>query len=94
MPVGLNDRPLIKPILSLGYLALLWMPIVLGWVSGNEKVLEGMAATKRGLRDVVRGDTIGFVGGLGLSLLVILIAVGVAAGGSDVTQPSAPVEVD
>ena len=73
MPVGLDDRPLIRPILSLGYLSLLWMPIVLGWVSGNEKVLEGMAATKRGLRDIVRGGAIGFAGGLGLSLLILLI---------------------
>jgi branched-chain amino acid transport system permease protein len=73
MPVGLDDRPLIQPILSLGYLALLWIPFVLGWLSGNETVLEGMAATKRGMRDVMRGDVIGFVGGLGLSLLVILL---------------------
>ncbi|MEM7095575.1 MAG: branched-chain amino acid ABC transporter permease [Actinomycetota bacterium] len=73
MPNGLNDRLLIDPILSLGYLSLLWLPFAFGWLSGNEKVLEGMARTKRGLRDVVRGDVIGFVGGLGLSLLVILI---------------------
>lgn len=34
------------------------------------------------------------LGAGGAALLVILIAVGVAAGGSNVTQPSAPVEVD
>ena len=73
MPVGLDDRLLIKPILSLGYLSLLWIPLVMGWVSGNETVLEGMAATKRGARDLVRGAAIGVVGGLGLSLLILLI---------------------
>ena len=73
MPVGLDDRSLIEPILSMGYVALLWIPFVLGWLSGNQTVLEGMAATKRGLRDVMRGDVIGFVGGLGLSLLIILL---------------------
>ena len=57
----------------MGYVALLWIPFVLGWLSGNQTVLEGMAATKRGLRDVMRGDVIGFVGGLGLSLLIILL---------------------
>ena len=73
MAVGLNDRMLIRPVLSLGYLSLLWLPLIMGWLSGNEVVLEGMAATKRGVRDVVRGDTIGFIGGLGLSLLILLL---------------------
>ena len=73
MPIGLNDRILIRPVLSLGYLSLLWLPLVIGWISGNETVLEGMAAAKRGPRDVVRGAVVGFVGGLGLSLLVLLV---------------------
>jgi len=73
MPVGLNDRMLITPVLSLGYLSLLWLPLLLGWLSGNEKVLEGMATTKRGGRDIVRGALIGLIGGLGLSLLIMLL---------------------
>lgn len=73
MPIGLNDRILIRPILSLGYLSLLWLPLLLGYVVGNEKVLEGVAATKRGGHDVVTGAAVGLLGGLGLSLLIILI---------------------
>lgn len=73
IPVGLNDRTLVKPVLSLGYLSLLWLPLLFGWLSGNETVLEGMVATKRGARDIVRGLMVGLVGGLGLSLLLILV---------------------
>ena len=28
MPIGLNGRKLIEPVLSLGYLSLLWLPLV------------------------------------------------------------------
>lgn len=73
MPVGLDKRLLIDPLLSLGYTSLLWLPFLLGWLSGNETLLEGMVATKRGGRDIVRGAVIGLVGGLGLSLLILLL---------------------
>jgi len=73
MPIGLNGRKLIEPVLSLGYLSLLWLPLVIGWSVGNEKVLEGMAATKRGARDIVAGGVVGLIGGLGLALLIILV---------------------
>ncbi len=73
MPLGLNPRTLISPVLSLGYLSLLWVPFIVGRMSSNEVVLEGMAATKRGSRDVVAGAAVGAIGGLGLSALVVLI---------------------
>jgi len=72
-PIGLDNRLLIRPIFSLGYLSLVWLPFVMGWLSGNETVLEGMAATKRGARDIVRGLLIGLIGGLGLSVLIVLV---------------------
>ncbi len=73
IPEGLNERLLIKPVLSLGYLSLLWLPLLFGWLSGNETVLEGMVATKKGARDIVRGLFVGLIGGLGLSLLTVLM---------------------
>ncbi|MEJ7799655.1 MAG: branched-chain amino acid ABC transporter permease [Ilumatobacter sp.] len=73
MPVGLDGRLVIDPILSLGYLSLLWLPLILGYVVGHEVVLEGMAATKKGARDIVAGAAVGGLGGLGLSVLVVLI---------------------
>lgn len=73
MPVGLDPRQIIDGDLSLGYLSLYIWPVMLGWVLGNEVVLEGMAATKRGPRDVVGGLVVGAIGGLGLSVLVLLL---------------------
>ena len=73
MPVGLDSRTVIEPILSLGYVSLLWLPLILGWNVVNEVVLEGMAATKKGARDIVAGAAMGAIGGLGLSVLVLLI---------------------
>ncbi len=33
MPVGLDNRPIIEPVLSMGYLSLLWIPLVIGYVA-------------------------------------------------------------
>lgn len=73
MPVGLDRRLVIDPILSLGYLSLLWLPFILGFSVGHETVLEGMAATKKGARDIVAGAAVGALGGLGLSVLIVLV---------------------
>ncbi len=73
MPVGLNSRTIVDPILSMGYLSLLWLPLIMGWVSSKEIVLEGMAASKRGARDIVTGAAVGAIGGVGLSVLVLLL---------------------
>lgn len=73
MPIGLNGRKLIEPVLSLGYLSLLWLPLVIGWTVGNETVLEGMTAAKRGARDIVAGAAVGLIGGAGLALLILLV---------------------
>ncbi len=74
MPEGLDSRVLIDPFLSLGYVSLFWLPLIVGWSVANEKVLEGMAATRKSARDVVAGGVVGAVGGAGLSLLILLIS--------------------
>ena len=53
--------------------SLLFLPLLLGWSSAKEVVLEGMAAAKRGAHDIVTGIVVGVVGGLGLSVLLVLI---------------------
>ena len=73
LPIGLDTRILIKPVLSLGYLSLIWLPFISGWASGTETVLDGVATTKRGARDLVRGGLVGLIGGACLSLLVLLM---------------------
>ena len=71
MPVNFDRRLLIDPILSLGYLSLIWLPLVVGYWVGREQVLEGMTAYARGGRDVVAGTITGLLGNTGLTLLVV-----------------------
>ena len=73
MPVGMNDRTVIDPILSLGYLSLLWLPLILGWLVGKDVVLEGMAAREKSIQDVIAGATVGAISGLGLFVLALAI---------------------
>ena len=71
MPVNFDRRLLIDPILSLGYLSLIWLPLVVGYWVGREQVLEGMTAYARGGRDVLAGATAGVLGNAGLTFLVV-----------------------
>ena len=71
MPVTFDRRLLIDPILSLGYLSLIWLPLVVSFWVGREQVLEGVTAHARGGRDVLAGATTGLLGNAGLTLLVV-----------------------
>lgn len=73
MPVGLDPRMLIDPIFSLGYLSLLWVPLVMGGLMSQRVELEGVESDGGGVGDVVAGGLVGLLGGLGLSLLVLLV---------------------
>lgn len=71
MPVTFDRRLLVDPILSLGYLSLIWLPLVVSHWVGREQVLEGMTAYAKGGRDVLAGAITGAVGNAGLTLLVV-----------------------
>ena len=71
MPVAFDRRLLIDPILSLGYLSLIWLPLVMGYLVGREQVLEGMTPFAKGGREVLAGAITGAVGNAGLTLLVV-----------------------
>jgi len=73
MPIGLKTLEIINPILHLGFVVMLFIPIWLGYSVGAEKVLEGMAATARGARDIVAGALVGLIGGVAVSLLLVLM---------------------
>ncbi|MCP4087444.1 MAG: branched-chain amino acid ABC transporter permease [Actinomycetia bacterium] len=73
MVESLDDRVLIEGTLSLGYLFLLWVPMVMGWVAAQETALEGMEAPRKGLRDLVAGAGAGAIAGLGLGVLIVLL---------------------
>ena len=73
MPVGLDPRMLIDPIFSLGYLSLLWVPLVMGGLMSQRVELEGVDSEGNGVGDVLAGGLVGLLGGLGLSLLIVLV---------------------
>jgi branched-chain amino acid transport system permease protein len=73
MPVGLDRRAIIYPVLSLGFLAILWVPIVMAASAGKETVLEGMEARKRGAIDVGMGSLVGLGSTSGICCLMVLI---------------------
>jgi len=73
MPVGLDRRSIVYPVLSMGYLSLLWIPFVLARLAGTETVLEGMVARPRGTKDLLAGAFVGLGSAGGLALLMVLI---------------------
>jgi len=73
MIVQLDTRLIIRRYMSLGYLMVIWIPIVAGFVVSKEAVLEGMVSHRKGVRDILAGALTGLIGGAGLSLLAVLI---------------------
>ena len=73
MPVGLDRRSIVYPVLSLGYLSLLWVPFVLASFAGSQVVLEGMGERERDYRDLAAGALVGFGSTVGLVGLMILV---------------------
>jgi hypothetical protein len=55
MPVGLDRRTIIEGRLSLGYMALIWIPLLFGYVVSKRVVLEGVKTPDPGARDVFAG---------------------------------------
>ncbi|HIL05539.1 MAG TPA: branched-chain amino acid ABC transporter permease [Acidimicrobiia bacterium] len=73
MPVGLDRRSIVYPVLSLGYLSLFWVPFVLASLAGSQVVLEGMGERERDTRDLAAGALVGLGSALGLVGLMILV---------------------
>ena len=60
----LDNRILITPVLSLGYLTIAWAPFLFGYRASHEKTIEGVEPPTKGLRDIVVGGVVGLVAGL------------------------------
>ncbi|MYG71656.1 MAG: hypothetical protein F4197_04145, partial [Acidimicrobiia bacterium] len=73
MPVRLDERLIIKPVLSLGYLVLLILPFAAGYREGHQIKREGVPTYAPGPNEVVGGFCCGALAGGGLSLLAVLI---------------------
>ena len=73
MPVEMDRRILVERYLSLGYLSVLFIPVLVGWVASTQVVLEGVEARKQGLFDLVTGFVVGAIGGGFLALLMVAL---------------------
>jgi len=73
MPVEMDRRAIIERYLSLGYLTVLFIPVLVGWVASTQVVLEGVEARKQGLFDLVTGFVVGAIGGGCLALLMVAL---------------------
>ena len=74
MPVRLDERVIVKPVLSLGYLALLILPFAAGHRVGHQVRREGVPAFAAGAHEALGGAACGALTGSGLSLLAVLLA--------------------
>ncbi|MYE98495.1 MAG: hypothetical protein F4X28_14380, partial [Acidimicrobiaceae bacterium] len=74
MPVRLDERVVVKPVLSLGYLTLLVVPFAAGYRVGHQIKREGMPVYAAGAHEVAGGAACGALAGGGLSLLAVLLA--------------------
>ena len=73
MVEAFENRLLIYPVLSLGYLMLLWFMPIAGYQATNAAVLEGMETPPKGLHNVAAGAVTGVIGGTILAAFTILI---------------------
>ena len=71
LPSELNRRILIESTLSLGYLFILWIPLVFGYIVSKMVELEGIENPKPGAADLLSGALTGLMGSLGLVLLML-----------------------
>ncbi len=69
----LDQRMVIDPWLSLGYVSLLWIPVALGAIAAYERTPDGGDAPTKGERDLLAGMVTGALGGLFFSLFIVII---------------------
>ncbi len=74
MPVRLDERVIVKPVLSLGYLTLLILPFAAGYRVGHQVRREGVPTFAAGAHEALGGAACGALTGGGLSLLAVLLA--------------------
>ena len=68
-----DERMIIDPILSLGYAALVWIPVLFGYRVSQRVALEGMEAPRVGAGNVLAGALVGAIGGGMLGLFAVLV---------------------
>lgn len=73
MVTALDRRLIISPWLSLGFLTLVWVPVVYGHISATEDVSDGSPPPVKGERDLISGLITGLLSGLFFSFFIVII---------------------
>jgi branched-chain amino acid transport system permease protein len=73
MVAALDRRIIISPWLSLGFITLLWVPIVYGYIAATEKGVDGSPPPTKGRRDLVAGLVTGLLSGLFFWFFIVII---------------------
>ncbi|GMQ93187.1 MAG: hypothetical protein BMS9Abin12_0664 [Acidimicrobiia bacterium] len=73
MVTVLDRRIIVSPWLSLGFLALLWVPPVFGFFGATEDVPDGSPPPVKGERDLISGLVTGLLSGLFFSFFIVII---------------------
>ena len=68
-----EDRLLVYPILSLGYLMLLWIVPVAGYRATLAPVREGVDDVPKGRRNLIGGVAVGLMGGVILAVFAMIV---------------------
>lgn len=73
MVAALDRRLIISPWLSLGFVTLIWVPLVYGFVAATEDASDGAPPPVKGERDLVSGLVAGLLSGLFFSFFIVVI---------------------
>jgi len=73
MVTVLDRRLIISPWLSLGFLALVWVPLVFGFIGATEDAPDGVPPPAKGERDLASGLVTGLLSGLFFSFFIVVI---------------------
>jgi len=73
MVTALDRRLIISPWLSLGFLTLVWVPVVYGAIGATEDVSDGSPLPVKGERDLISGLVTGLLSGLFFAFFIVLI---------------------
>ena len=73
MVTALDRRPIISPWLSLGFLMLVWVPVLFGFIGATEEVPDGAPPPVKGPRDLISGLVVGLMSGVLFALFIVVI---------------------
>jgi branched-chain amino acid transport system permease protein len=73
MVTALDRRLIVAPWLSLGFITLLWVPVVYGRIAAVNDTPEGSPTPEKGERELVSGLVVGLLSGLFFSFFIVII---------------------